>query len=68
MRGFGYRYMLCIAVSNARWCRSLNVGWHTDENGFRQCQHDCDNPEIPGSGYTCRDVEVMGMAMRQCDK
>jgi hypothetical protein len=43
-----------------------DVGWHTNANGFRQCEHDCDNPEIPGSG--CRHVEVMGMAARQCDK
>ena len=41
------------------------VGWHT-ENGMRVCSHDCDNPEIPGSGARCHDVNVMGMAMREC--
>src|ERR1700690_2715186 len=37
-----------------------NVGWHT-QGGMRVCTQDCDNPEIPGSGYTCRDVNVLGM-------
>jgi len=43
-----------------------NVGWHTDASGMRVCSHDCDNPEIPGSGARCRDVNFMGMAMREC--
>lgn len=43
-----------------------NVGWHW-EGGMRVCHQDCDNPEIPGSGYTCRNVQVLGMAMRECD-
>jgi hypothetical protein len=43
-----------------------NVGWHW-ENGMRVCHQDCDNPEIPGSGYTCRNVQAFGMAMRECD-
>jgi hypothetical protein len=43
-----------------------NVGWHW-EGGMRVCHQDCDNPEIPGSGYTCRDVQALGMAMRECD-
>ena len=43
-----------------------NVGWHTDASGMRVCHQDCDNPEIPGSGATCHDVNVMGMAMREC--
>ena len=43
-----------------------NVGWHTDSSGMRVCHQDCDNPEIPGSGATCHDVTVMGMAMREC--
>jgi hypothetical protein len=34
---------------------------------MRVCTQDCDNPKIPGSGYTCRDVNVLGMAMRECD-
>jgi len=42
-----------------------NVGWHT-EHGFRVCRHDCDNPEIPGSGARCRNVTFMGMAMHEC--
>jgi hypothetical protein len=47
--------------------RDPAIGWHT-EGGMRVCHSDCDNPEIPGSGYVCRDVEAMGMAMRQCTK
>lgn len=43
-----------------------NVGWHW-QNGMRVCHNDCDNPEIPGSGYTCRNVQAFGMAMRECD-
>jgi hypothetical protein len=43
-----------------------NIGWHW-EGGMRTCHQDCDNPEIPGSGYTCRNVQVFGMAMRECD-
>lgn len=42
-----------------------NVGWHT-ENGMRVCSHDCDNPEIPGSGARCKNVSFMGMSMREC--
>jgi hypothetical protein len=34
---------------------------------MRTCHQDCDNPEIPGSGYTCRNAQVLGMAMRECD-
>ena len=41
------------------------IGWHT-ENGMRVCRYDCDNPEIPGSGARCRNVNVMGMTMREC--
>ena len=44
-----------------------NVGWHW-ENGMRTCHQDCDNPEIPGSGFICKNVTAMGMAMRECDK
>jgi hypothetical protein len=43
-----------------------NIGWHTDSSGMRVCHIDCDNPEIPGSGARCHDVNVMGMAMREC--
>jgi hypothetical protein len=43
-----------------------NVGWHNDSNGMRVCHTDCDNPEIPGSGARCHDVNIMGMAMREC--
>ena len=42
-----------------------NVGWHT-ENGMRVCSYDCDNPEIPGSGAVCKNVNFMGMNMREC--
>lgn len=54
------------AVTHNRDSRDPNVGWHT-VNGMRQCTQDCDNPEIPGSGYTCRNVNFLGMAMRECD-
>ncbi|MGH6708276.1 MAG: hypothetical protein ACREEK_04835 [Bradyrhizobium sp.] len=43
-----------------------DVGWHNERGGSRVCSHDCDNPEIQGSGAVCRDVQVMGMAMREC--
>jgi predicted lipoprotein len=43
-----------------------NVGWHWDSNGMRVCHQDCDNPEIPGSGAKCRNVNWMGMAAREC--
>lgn len=45
--------------------RDPNVGWHT-VNGDRVCSHDCDDPEIPGSGAVCRNVTVMGMRMHEC--
>jgi hypothetical protein len=45
--------------------KNPNIGWHT-VNGMRVCTDDCDNPEIPGSGYTCKNVNVLGMAMREC--
>ncbi len=54
------------AVSYNRDSKDPNIGWHW-ENGERVCHQDCDNPEIPGSGYTCRDVQFLGMAMRECD-
>jgi hypothetical protein len=41
------------------------IGWHT-ENGMRVCHYDCDNPEIPGSGARCHNVNFMGMPMREC--
>jgi hypothetical protein len=41
-----------------------NVGWHT-RGGVRVCTQDCENDEIPGSGYTCRDVRLFGGA-REC--
>jgi hypothetical protein len=44
-----------------------SVGWHW-ENGMRTCHYDCDNPQIPGSGYTCRNVNVMGMPMTDCSR
>ena len=45
-----------------------NIGWHDDGNGMRVCTQDCDNPEIPGSGYTCRNVQMMGTTWRECDR
>src|SRR5580658_1443994 len=53
-------------VTYDRDAKDPNVGWHT-QGGMRVCTQDCDNPEIPGSGYTCRNVNVLGMAMRECD-
>jgi hypothetical protein len=54
------------AVTYNRDSADPNVGWHW-ESGMRVCHQDCDNPEIPGSGYICKDVQVLGMAMRECD-
>jgi len=45
-----------------------NIGWHNDGHGMRVCTQDCDNPEIPGSGFTCKSVQLMGMTARECDK
>jgi hypothetical protein len=53
------------AVTYNHDSKDPNIGWHW-ENGWRVCHQDCDNPEIPGSGYTCRDVQFLGMAMREC--
>jgi len=53
-------------VTYNRDSKNPNVGWHW-KGGMRVCTQDCDNPEIPGSGYTCKNVNVMGMAMRECD-
>jgi hypothetical protein len=53
-------------VTYNRDSKDPNVGWHWD-GAMRVCHQDCDNPEIPGSGYSCRNVQVFGMAMRECD-
>ncbi len=53
-------------VTYNRDAKDPNVGWHWDGN-MRVCHQDCDNPEIPGSGYTCRNVQAFGMPMRECD-
>jgi hypothetical protein len=53
------------AVTYNRDSPNPNIGWHT-QGGMRVCTQDCDNPEIPGSGYTCKNVNVMGMPMREC--
>jgi hypothetical protein len=42
-----------------------NVGWHND-GPWRVCSQDCDNPEIPGSDFTCKDVTILGMPFRDC--
>jgi hypothetical protein len=52
-------------VTYNRDSKDPNVGWHW-EGGMRTCHDDCDNPEIPGSGYTCRNVQAFGMPMREC--
>ncbi len=54
-----------VATYN-RDSRDPNIRWHS-EGGMRVCHQDCDNPEIPGSGYTCRNIQAFGMAMRECD-
>ncbi len=54
------------AVTYNRDSKDPNIGWHW-ENGMRVCHNDCDNPEIPGSGYTCYNVQAFGMPMRECD-
>ena len=54
------------AVTYNRDSKDPNVGWHW-VNGMRTCTQDCDNPEIPGSGYTCRNVTLMGSVWRECD-
>jgi len=56
------------AVTYNRDSPNPDVGWHTDRSGMRVCTLDCDNPEISGSGFTCKDVKVLGMAMRECDR
>jgi hypothetical protein len=43
------------------------IGWHW-ENGMRTCHYDCRNPRIPGSGYTCRDIDYMGTPTTECTK
>jgi len=50
------------AVTHNRDSKDPNVGWHW-VNGMRTCTQDCENPEIPGSGYTCRNV---GSGWREC--
>ncbi len=74
MAGEGYRLMSARmrrtpisdgVVTYDKDSRDPNIGWHT-EGGFRVCHQDCDNPEIPGSHYTCQNVQFMGMNMRKC--
>lgn len=43
------------------------IGWHW-EDGMRTCHYDCDNPRIPGSGYTCKDIDYMGRPTTECTK
>jgi hypothetical protein len=71
----GYRFMSARmtdgggggSVTYNRDSRNPSVGWH-NEGGFRVCHNDCDNPEAPGSGYTCSNVQFMGTTMRKCEK
>ncbi len=39
-------------ITYNRDSKDPNVGWHW-VNGMRTCTQDCENPEAPGSGYTC---------------
>jgi hypothetical protein len=43
------------------------IGWHW-EDGMRTCHYDCSNPRIPGSGYTCRDIDYDGRPTTECVK
>ena len=54
-------------VTYNRDSKDPNIGWHS-EGSVRVCHNDCDNPEIPGSGYTCHNVQALGMPMRECDR
>jgi len=47
--------------------RDPGIGWHW-EGGMRTCHYDCDNPRIPGSGYTCKDIDYMGRPTTECTK
>ena len=53
-------------VTYNRESANPNIGWHW-EGGMRVCTQGCDNPEIPGSGYTCKTIDFMGMKGRECD-
>jgi hypothetical protein len=55
------------AVTYNRDSKDPTVGWHW-EGGSRVCHNDCDNPEIPGSGFTSNNVVFMGMATRKCTR
>jgi hypothetical protein len=72
MERLGYRLISAqqvpaprLTVTYNRDSRDPNIGWHS-EGGMRVCHNDCDNPEIPGSGAVCKDVEFMGTTMREC--
>lgn len=54
------------AVTYNRDSPNPNIGWHW-QGGMRVCTQDCDNPEIPGSGFTCRNVRLFGMNWRECN-
>jgi hypothetical protein len=49
-------------ITYDRESKDPNVGWRWVK-GMRTCTQDCENPEIPGSGYTCRNV---GSGWRAC--
>jgi hypothetical protein len=76
MRGRGYRWLSTHMVGTPARSATITynhdskdpaVGWHW-EGGNRVCHNDCDNDEIPGSGFTCRDVTWMGSTARQCTR
>jgi hypothetical protein len=67
IRGHHTRYRDSGAVTYDRDSRDPGVGWHW-RNGERVCTQDCDNPEIPGSGYTCRNIQLMGMDWPECTR
>ncbi len=76
MLGRGYRWLSTRLVGTSARSATITydhdskdpaVGWHW-EGGSRVCHNDCDNHEIPGSGYTCSDVIWLGMTARKCTR
>jgi hypothetical protein len=76
MLGRGYRWVWTRMVGTPARSGTITynhdskdpaVGWHWD-GGNRVCHNDCDNHEIPGSGFTCSDVTWMGTTARQCTR
>jgi hypothetical protein len=76
MLGRGYRWTWTRMVRTSAGSDTITyehdskdpaVGWHW-EGGSRVCHNDCDNDEIPGSGFTCSNVTWLGMTARKCTR